>query len=56
VGPYKNKRGRRSQKEWSIPSKVSKTQHQNPEFGPKPGEIQKKKTLQTSTLAFKGRR
>ncbi len=31
-----------------------KTQHQNPEFGPKPSEIHKKKDLQKSTLAFKG--
>jgi hypothetical protein len=30
-----------------------KTRHQNPEFGPKPGEIFKK-NLQKSTLAFKG--
>jgi hypothetical protein len=29
-----------------------KTQHQNPEFGHKQGEI--KKTLQKRTLAFKG--
>jgi hypothetical protein len=35
---------------------VEKTQHQNPEFGPKPGEIQNKKDLQKSTLAFKGGR
>ncbi len=32
--------------------KVMKTQHQNPEFGHKQGEI--KKTLQEQTLAFKG--
>jgi len=31
--------------------KLRKTQHQNPEFGPKPGEI-KKKNLQKSILAF----
>jgi hypothetical protein len=36
--------------EFSI--KVWKTQHQNPEFGPRQGEIQK--NLQKSTLAFKG--
>jgi hypothetical protein len=30
--------------------KVWKTQHQNPEFGPRKGEIQK--NLQKSTLAF----
>jgi hypothetical protein len=32
--------------------KVMKTQHQNPEFGHKQGEI--KKILQEQTLAFKG--
>jgi hypothetical protein len=31
--------------------KVRKTQHQNPEFGPKPGEIPKKPRKRT--LAFK---
>jgi hypothetical protein len=32
--------------------KIMKTQHQNPEFGHKQGEI--KKTLQKRTLVFKG--
>ncbi len=32
--------------------KVRKTRHQNREFGPKPGEIQKK-TCKKRTLAFK---
>ncbi len=34
-------------------NKVRKTQHQNPEFGPRPGEIHKR-NLQKSTLAFQG--
>jgi hypothetical protein len=43
--------------EWTLQAiefsiKVWKTQHQNPEFGPRQGEIQK--ILQKSTLAFKG--
>jgi len=35
-------------------SKVSKTQHQNPEFGPKPGEIQKKKDLANKYISIQG--
>jgi len=51
------RRGGRQQphQTWSfirVFGKVRKTQHQNPEFDPKPSEIQKKKSLQTSTLAF----
>ncbi len=37
-----------------VSRKVRKTRHQNPEFGPKPGEI-KKKPVKKGTLAFQGK-